>query len=750
MSQGPTLQMKRKLNFVVIVAVLLAFAVTSVSLVRVAIFQHDEYLTKATKQQLKSKVIPANRGTIYDRNMQVLARSATVWDVILAPANMKKYQKEAISKELARLLNPIDSKVTEEYIYAKTQKNNQYEIVTKKVEKEVADKIRELITKGTPNPENPEKTVAWAGVDLTENTKRYYPNSTLAASLVGFTGSDSQGLYGVELQYDEMLKGTPGYLVSAQNGLGETMPVNYEDKFDPVNGSNLVLTIDETVQHFLEKALDQVVKQHAPDEGCAGIVMDVNTGEILAMANRPTFDLNNPWVIFDQTALDGIAELPEEEQKDARFAAQQAQWSNKAVSYAYQPGSTFKTIVAAAALEEKSSSFQSTFYCPGYVIVEDRKMKCHKDGGHGQLDFTGALVGSCNPAFVKIGADLGANQFYKYFQLFGLTEKTGIDLPGEGVSQYYTADKLTTVSLASSSFGQSMAITPIQLVTAVSAVVNGGNVVTPHVLKDVLDENNNVTSSVATNVKRQAISQETSDHLRSMMEAVVNEKGGTNASIKGYRIGGKSGTSQKQNPGDSEEARIASYIAVAPADNPQIAVYVMVDEPTLGTSSFGSVIAAPAVASVMKDTLPYLGFTPKYTEEELAKLEVTTPYLLKKNILEAESKLSAVGLSKYEVIGDGTTIVKQVPSAGSSMPKDGTIYLYTETETDTLIEMPNVVGLSPSVAKSKLEQQKFNVIIVGEATEHSKSKITAQSINEGIMTPIGTVVEITCIKSDTD
>lgn len=748
MSQGPTLKMKKRLNYGVITAIMLVFAITTTSVFDISVLHHDDYLARANNQQLRPETIPANRGTIYDRNMQVIARSATVWDVVLSPVNMVEYQKADIARELSKVLISLDSKITEEYILAKTKKTNQYEIVTKKVEKETVDKIRDLIIKGSISPTT-KKTEYWKGIDLVENTKRYYPNSTLAASVIGFTGTDSQGLYGIEKYYDEALTGTPGYIVTAKNGIGENMPVNYEEKFPAKDGNGLVLTIDETIQHFLEKTLDQVEAQHNPKQGSAGIVMNVNTGEILAMANRPTFDLNQPFTLYDPETVAAISALPEAEQKDAQKAARDKQWQNKAVTDTYEPGSTFKTLVTAAALEEKTTSLNTTFYCPGHIdVAKGVTMKCHKAGGHGQLDFTGALVNSCNPAFVKIGASLGAFNFYKYFSAFGLTEKTGIDLPGEGKSQFYTADKLTTVSLASCSFGQSMTLTPMQLVTAVSSAVNGGNLVTPHVVKDFLDADNNIISSVGSNIKRQVVSEETSKQLRVMMEAVVDVKGGTNASIKGYRIGGKSGTSQKLNQPD-KEARIASYIAVAPVNKPEIAVYVMVDEPTSG-DVYGSVIAAPAVANIMRDTLPYLGYNPSYNEEEVAKLEVAVPYMLKLGVLEAQSKLSAVGLSKAKVIGEGNTVVKQVPSVGSKMPKDGIVYLYTESENETMVPVPNVVGLSPTQAKNKLQAANFNVTIKGEATDHANSKIISQNIKEGIMTPIGTVVEITCIKSDTD
>lgn len=750
MSNLPTAKMRRKLYFVVIVAIVTAFCIISSNIVRITIFEYDEYRDRATGQQLSPKNIPATRGTIYDRNMSVIAQSATVWDVILAPKNMEETQVDYIAKSLGDILGdtPENKKSYTDKILTNSTTDSAYVILKKKVEKPVADSIRKLIVTGF-TPEGEKKASPLKGIDLTESSKRYYPNSTFASSLVGFTGSDSQGLYGVELSYDKELSGTPGYIVSAQNALGEAMPVSFEEKFDPIHGNNIVLTLDESIQHFLDNALTERFAKHKPTMGIAGIVMNVNTGEILAMSNLPTFNLNDPWSLPDATVAE-IALLPEAEQKDARSLALQAQWSNKNISYTYQPGSTFKTVVASAALEEKTSSLDSTFSCPGYVIVGDRKMGCHIGlPGHGTVDFTGALVGSCNPAFVKIGSNLGASAFYKYYKGFGLTQKTGIDLPGENIGSYYTDQNMSEVSLASSSFGQSQSVTPIQLITSVCAVVNGGKLVTPHVVKDILDQNGNIIKTIEPQIKRQVISEETSATLRSMMEQVVDVKTGTNAGIMGYRIGGKSGTSQKLNPGDSTEARIGSYVGVAPADKPEIAVFIMIDEPTTG-QVFGSVIAAPGVAAVLQDTLPYLGYSPQYTPEQEAKREIVTPYLLKMGVLEAQSKLAQVGLSKPRIIGEGVNVVKQIPDVSEKIPRDGTVILYTDVVEETQVAMPNVVGLSPAAAKAMLDKAKLNVIINGLATEHKNSTITEQSVAEGVMTPIGTVIEITCLKSDTD
>lgn len=734
MESGATRKMQKRLKYSVTIVVILVFSLLIANLVQISAIDYEFYNNYADSRQLRPTNIRANRGTIYDRNMSIMAQSATVWDIAISPKDIDDKEREKLVSGLSQILDVDSQKILD-----KSNKNNQYEIIKSKVEKDVADSVRKFITDEKLANE----------INIFENTKRYYPNSTLASSVIGFTGSDSQGLYGLELKYDEQLKGTDGYIVSLKNGLSENMPTNYEKKYEPIDGNSLVLSIDENIQHFLENTLSQVMQQHKPLKGTAGIVMDVNTGAILAMANMPNFDLNEPFIIYDDTIRAGIEKLTGEEQKSAKSKAQLDQWSNKSISYTYQPGSTFKAITGSAALEEKTSTLHSSFYCTGSIKVADRIMKCHQTRGHGTQNFTDAMVNSCNPAYVKIGQDLGADKFFSYFEAYGLTEKTGIDLPGEAKSSYYKAKDLGQVSLASSSFGQSMALTPIQVITAISAVVNGGNLVTPYVVSSILDENQNIVQTTSPNIKRQVISQETSEMMRSIMESVVTVKGGSNAAVKGYRIGGKSGTSQKQNPGDSEDARISSYIGIAPIDKPEIATLIMIDEPQSG-QVYGSVVAAPAVATFMADVLPYLGFVPEYSEKELESMNTIVPHLLDKGVLEAISKLSAVGLSKPTVIGNGNTVIKQVPSTGSKIPKDATVILYTDNEQEKSVNIANVVGLKPLDAKRKLQKQGFNVIISGAAVEHEDSKVISQSISEGELVEIGSVIEINSVKSGTD
>lgn len=753
MERSPNKKMIARLILVIFVF-FLCFVIISYSVFSLTVRENETYTALANSQVLKSEVIPASRGTIYDRNMQTLAASATVWDVVLTPANIvdeSEEKKAYIADGLYKILKLVDSTITAESISAKIETGYIYAALTSKIEKSYADLISEFILNGYTSEEG--KTSYINGISLVENTKRYYPNGAFASSVIGFTGSDSQGLYGIEYQYDQILSGQPGYVLSEKNALSQDMPGGYQERYEPVDGSNIVLTIDETIQHFVEKTLDQIMIEFDPDMGATAIVMNVNTGEILAMGNRPTYDLNEPFTIYDEDWIAILAELEGEDEYSAtRASYQTSQWSNKAISYIYQPGSTFKTVTAAAALEEKTASMHDEFYCPGYIIVADRIMNCHTyyagGYGHGVIDYTGAMVGSCNPAFVEIAQNLGADNFFKYFELFGLTTKTGIDLPGESNSSFYTADKLGIVELSSSSFGQSMAVTPIQLLTAFSATVNGGYLVTPYVVKEIRDSNNNLISSTQTTIVRQAISESTSDYLKEILESVVNEKGGTNASIKGYRIGGKSGTSQKQNPGDSEDARIASYVAVAPADNPEIAVYVMVDEPTQFTSSYGSVIAAPSVASIMKDTLEYLGYSPQYSQEEIETMEVATPYIIEKTLDEAIVKLEESGIVNYKVYGSGDVVTSQMPTPGTPVSKDGTVYIYTDDASLAMGTMISVVGSKPLDAKAKLEALGYNVSFTSDAYEHTLAIVTEQSVIEGVSEPLGSIIELKCVAQD--
>ncbi|MEG1996059.1 MAG: penicillin-binding transpeptidase domain-containing protein [Oscillospiraceae bacterium] len=733
MALAPTLAMKKKLNLVVTSVILVCFAILIGRLAQLTIVNNKFYADFAAKQQLGTTKISANRGTIYDRNMGILAKSATVWDVAISPADMKEGEAQAIADKLSELLD-----VDKEMILEKSKKDSKYEVIKKKVEEEVADEIRIF-----------KKDNGYNGVNLYESTKRYYPNNFLASSTIGFAGTD-RGLYGLEAKYDKYLKGTEGYVVSAKNGLGSNMPMNFEQKHNATDGNNIVLTLDESIQYFLEKALSQAYALHNPRCGIAGIVMDVNTGEVLGMANMPNFDLNNPYEITSPDIKTQLEALVGDPLKEATTKAQQNQWINKAISYTYQPGSVFKPITGAAAYEEKITNMNQTYFCPGYIQVADKRMRCHQAGGHGTINFNEAMVGSCNPAFVTIGTALGPNLFYDYVKNFGFTEKTGIDLPVEGDSSYYTASKLGPVELASCSFGQSLGVTAIQMITGVSAVINGGNLMQPYLVKEIQDANGNIISSTKPVVKRQVISKETSEVMRGILENVVKAGGGVNAYIRGQRVGGKSGTSQKQNPGDSVDARISSYYAFAPANEPKYAVYVMVDEPQSG-EIYGSVVAAPIASSILSDVLNYYGVAPQYSEEEIKNLEISVPLLKGKDQLSAQSKLSAAGITqKPKIVGEGTVVAKQVPSAGSKIPADGTVIIYMADIEEKTVTVPNLIGMSPRVAKQTLSNASLNYLLQGGAGLSPTAKVTAQNIAAGKSIPEGTIIELTCVTSDTD
>ncbi len=727
----------------VVFALLIAGVITIIASLCYTVFADDDiYIAFGERQQMSRLDIVANRGTIYDSNMEILSQSATVWNVIISPTALKDAQKQVCVEKLSDILG-----MSKEDMTAHLAKVNQYEILARRVEKSVIDQVRNFMTE--------EKIYC---ITLEESSKRYYPNGSLASAVLGFTGSDNNGLYGLEYYYDETLSGVNGYTITAVDGKGNNLSIGYDQRVDAKDGNSLVLTLDSNIQYYLEKALKEGIEIHKPSDGACGIVMNVNTGEILGMASFQNYDCNDPYTIFNADTLAKLSEITDEEEyKKELSKARQAQWYNKAISYAYQPGSVFKTITASAALECGTSTLNSTYSCHGSFRVGDRTMRCVRSGGHGTETFTQAMIDSCNPSFIQIGFGLGSELFYQYFDSFGLTAKTGIDLPGEGVSQYYTAQNLTQVSLASCSFGQSSAVTPIQMVTAVSAVVNGGYLVTPHIVSQVLDESGNIVTSYGTEVKHQVISEETSATMRDILEQVVSANGGNNAYIKGYRIGGKSGTSQKQtkdedtvydDDGNIQYKYISSFCAFAPADDPQIAVMIMVDEPT-GGQIYGSAVAAPIVAAVMEDVLPYIGIDKVYTDKDLEALQATVPDVTGKTIQVAKNLLTQEEL-QIEVIGEGSTVLSQFPTFGTMLETGGKIIVYTDDSEPEQVTVPSVLKLSPSQANARLTNAGLNVCISGGAAANSEAYVSAQSIAEGEKVERGTVVTITCVKEEHD
>ena len=715
-----------------------AMAVLIVRLFYLQVVQADMWKEKASSQQMYSTSITATRGNIYDRNMKTLARSVTVWTVFISPAEMKEEQRELVASGLSEILD-----VDYDMVYEKSLKTWRYnETIKRRVDNDTADEVTAFIQ------ENDIK-----GIYLTEESMRYYPYGNLASTVLGFTGSDGSGAYGLEAYYNKALSGTDGVIASVRNAKGTAMPFSEQQIYDAEDGQSLVLTIDETVQHYLEKHLENAVQEHEVQNRAVGIVMNVKTGEILAMSTKPDFDPNEPSAIYDTATAEALAEQLEEaggdeETLDAYYEAlgeaQLAQWRNKAISDPYEPGSVFKLITASAALETGTVTGSTPFYCPGYIEVAGNRIACWKAGGHGNLDFVGAIKGSCNPAFIMTGQALGAELFMEYLDKFGLYDVTGVDLPGEATSIMHSRETMLNenmASLSSASFGQTFKVTALELMTAVNATVNGGYLMQPYVVSQVLDSDGNVISSTEPVVVRQVISEETSALVASYAEQVVSGEGGSGAraAVPGYRIGGKTGTSQKLDQEGDET--ILSFYGFAPADDPEIAVLVMLDEPQKN-NQYGSVIAAPVVGNILADILPYLGFEPSYTEEELSSADMATPYLINYGLQEAQSTLVQAGL-EYRVVGSGTTVVGQTPGAAMPIPGGGTVVLYTEEGEKTTASVPYVIGKTGNEANRLILNAGFNIKIEGESLEHEGCVAVAQSIEAGENAEIGTVITVT-------
>jgi len=736
MAKQPTVLMKRRINILLVFVILLGFILMTGRLFFLQVAGGDDYREKATQQQLRDSTIAAKRGTIYDRNMNILAQSATVWTVYLSPVYIDSDEEaNLIADKLTEILG-----VDRETVYEKTQKNTYYEYVKRKIEKDKADQIRSFCS---------ENEISAIGLD--EDTKRYYPHNNLASTVIGFTGTDNQGLTGIEAYYDSYLKGTDGRVVSAKNAWGTDMPFEYEKRIEAIDGNSLVLTLDQSIQYYVDKHLETAVKEQKVNNRAAAIVMDVKTGEILGMSTKGDFDLNDPFTIYDKVLSEKLAELSGDEKTKELARLQNQQWRNKVISDPYEPGSVFKIITAAAALEEGVVKDGEGFVCTGSYRVGDRNIHCWKTTGHGAESFSDGIMNSCNPVFMTVGSRLGGDLFYKYLEAFGLTQKTGIDLPGEATSIVHSRETLkNAVNLASSSMGQSFKITPIQIVTAVSAAVNGGNLVTPHLVKQILDSDGSVIENVDSQTKRQVISEETSSKLSLMLERVVSEGTGKNAYIMGYRIGGKTGTSEKLDKVYAEgekEDYIMSFLGFAPADDPQVACIVIIDEPRAG-EIYGSAVAAPVCGSILGDVLPYLGIEPQYTSEELSKVNVTVPNIIGRTAHMGEAALQKYGLHGT-IIGSGDRVVKQVPAAGESVPRGGTVVIYTENESQQKnVIVPNLIGLTATEVNTRLTALGLNAKITGGGLDQSGCLSSKQSIAQGESVPIGTVIEVTFLSKD--
>ena len=753
---GPSRQMLRRTLFLMAVFGIGAFAILLARLYKLQIMDHEKYESLAIEQQLRSVPSSAARGTIYDTNMNTLAVSASVDNVYLSPQEIEMYgeDRDLIAQGLSEILG-----MDYDEIYEKSgQKGSWYVTVARKLEKEQADRVRAF-----------KSQYGLRGVRLETDTKRYYPNSSLACHLIGFVGTDNNGLEGIEARYDEALSGSPGRTVRATNAMGtELLFSQFEEYYPGEDGFDLVTTIDETIQYYVEKHLKQAVADYDIQNGAGAIAMDVNTGQILAMASLGGYDLNNFLEVSEEDMALINAAGTEEERSRLLTQAQTRQWRNKALSDTYEPGSTFKIITLAMALEEGVVSLNDSFYCPGTVNVIGRTspIRCWKSGGHGSQNLTQAAQHSCNVAFVNIGQRVGAERFYDYCEAFGfltmtgnddenLTATTGIDLSGESGSIWWSKNTFCSPKnlsqLAAASFGQTFTITPLQLICAVSACVNGGNLMQPYVVRQLLNPDGTVAYERAPKLVRQVISESTSRKLCQILEQVVGDQSegtGRNAAVTGYRIGGKTGTSEKVSleAKTGQKEYIVSFIGFAPADDPQLALLVFLDTPSnkSGVYVSGGQMAAPVVGRMLADILPYMGVEPSLPEG--AGDDAAVPMLLELSLEEAKQRLSDCSLD-YRCIGWGDTVTGQLPAAGTAIASGSQVILYFGgTQVSPNMEtVPELSGLSYDQARDTLSRLGLFVSTRSPVNASSGQVISSQSVPAGTAADHGCVVEVTLI-----
>jgi stage V sporulation protein D (sporulation-specific penicillin-binding protein) len=724
----------------VIMMIMFVFALLLVgNLFKISVLDSETYQEYANNSQFTSITISASRGSIYSSDGSILAQSATGFKVILDPKTFNSKEEYVAKKDILIDFLAETLEIDEKTLIDKFNKDSQYQVLKSKVEKPVVDEITEFLSEND-----------LGCITTEEDTIRYYPQGDLAASVIGFTNYDGDGWYGIEAQYDDELSGVDGKVISAKDGKQQEMPYKNSKLYEAKDGNSLVLTIDTTLQYYLEKNLEDMYETYQLANRACGIIMNANTGAILAMATCPSFDLNSPSEITDESVLALIADTDDEEEQSSLEAnARELQWKNKAVSELYIPGSVFKVITSAAAIEENLVNVETdSFYCSGAVDILGTEIKCHNTSGHGIQTFNEALMNSCNPVFIEIGQRLGAEKFFYYFEAFGLTEKTGIDLPSEISSYYSSENDLGGVELAASSFGQNNKLTPIEMITSYAAVINGGNLLVPYVVDKILDSDGNVISTTETTVRRQVISEETSKTMRESLEYVVSNNGGSNAYIKGYKIGGKSGTSEKLDEYSGDNMRyVASYGCFAPADDPEIVMLIIADEPMTG-EYYGSTVVVPYARKILEDALPYLGYYPEYSDDELETLDITVPSVEDSTLYNAKTTIESLGL-QYEIIGNGDMVVSQVPTSGNSIASGGKIVLYTEANTEQeFVEVPNVVGCSLTEANELLTANGLNYVASGASTEREDAQVYSQSYEEGEHVPKGTIVELTFVVKD--
>ena len=710
----------------VVMFVLLFFRLFDLQITR-----HEELQGKAVNQQTRRTVVTANRGTIYDAGGNILAISSSAETIILSPLEIDNavndtedpvsWTKESLAAGLAEILGKDASAIRKRMDNVKSQ----YEVIQLRADEDTAAKVRSYVDENKI-----------AGVHLVADTKRYYPYGSLAAQVIGFVGDENTGLYGLEAYYEKELEGQSGLVISSKDQAENDMLYTYEQYFAAKNGSDLTLTLDTTIQYYLEKGIESMVDKFSAANGASGIVMDARTGGVLAMASYPNYDLNDFLTVSDQTLQERI------ERGESTVADMQLlQWRNKALNDTYEPGSTFKILTLSAALEEGVVDKTTTVNCGGSVNISGYTIHCSNKNGHGLQTLVQSVGNSCNPAFINYGLRIGSEKFYEYMRSFGLMNTTGIDLGGEAVGVFAADSSFTQLDLACYAFGQNFTVTPLALIAAQAACVNGGYLYTPYLVERIADSDGNVTYRHDDTPVRQVISEQTSATVRECLEYVVASGTGKNGQVAGYRIGGKTGTADKGQTGDV----VVSFLCFAPADDPQVIMLITMDTPSRATGTYvsGGNMVAPTASTVMAEILPYLGVEPSYSAEELLGMDTTVPNVIGMSVEEAKTKLKDRALS-YKIVGDGETITDQTPAGGAIIPGKSSVILYVgeEKSTDKCV-VPHLIGKTPSEANTTATAAGLLIRFSGTTgSESSSVRVLSQSIDEGTEVEAGTVITV--------
>lgn len=710
----------------VVMFVLLFFRLFDLQITR-----HEELQSKAVNQQTRRTVVTASRGTIYDTAGNILAISSSAETIILSPLeidnalndteNPVTWTKDSLAAGLAEILGKDAASIRKRMDNVKSQ----YELIQLRADEEVAAKVRAYVEENKIS-----------GVHLVADTKRYYPYGSLAAQVIGFVGDDNTGLYGLEAYYEEELEGQSGLVISAKDQAENDMLYTYEQYFAAKNGSDLTLTLDTTIQYYLEKGLEAMTDKFSAANGASGIVMNAKTGGIMAMASYPNYDLNDFLTVSDQTLQERIGRG-----ENTLAEMQLLQWRNKALNDTYEPGSTFKILTLSAALEEGVVDKTTTVNCGGSVNISGYTIHCSNKNGHGLQTLVQSVGNSCNPAFINYGLRIGNEKFYEYMRSFGLMNTTGIDLGGEAVGVFAADSSFTQLDLACYAFGQNFTVTPLTLIAAQAACVNGGYLHTPYLVERITDSDGNVTYRHDSTPVRQVISEQTSATVRECLEYVVASGTGKNGQVAGYRIGGKTGTADKGQTGDV----VVSFLCFAPADDPQVIMLITMDTPSRATGTYvsGGNMVAPTASTVMAEILPYLGIEPSYSAEELLGMDTTVPNVIGSTVEQAKEKLKERALS-YKIVGDGDTITDQTPAGGAIIPGKSTVLLYASAAkpTDKCV-VPHLLGKTPSEANTAATAAGLLIRFSGTTgSESSAIRVLSQSIDEGTEVDAGTVITV--------